>query len=135
MKMTQLVMHLWIDRAPYSKLVLPDRIRVWNEIGLAEDQSVPHSPQDFRSLDSLKHFILDELTNQSLGLFTRMFQREHNQLLLQLLNLMKMMMEFGFYVSAIELTQVIGPLLKLLQGVYDVSNQDEEEYINNLFAE
>lgn len=31
-RMSRLVMHLWIDRAPYIKLVLPDKVRVWNEL-------------------------------------------------------------------------------------------------------
>lgn len=27
-----LVKNLWVDRAPYNKLILPDNVKIWNDI-------------------------------------------------------------------------------------------------------
>jgi hypothetical protein len=40
-KLSRLVIHLWVDRAPHTKIVLPDRIRIWSEIEKRDDTSIP----------------------------------------------------------------------------------------------
>jgi inositol 1,4,5-triphosphate receptor type 1 len=50
----KLLQHLWIDRAPYSRLVLPDRIRIWNEIDKKDDTSIPCTEHNFSQLQPLK---------------------------------------------------------------------------------
>jgi len=39
-RMIRLVIHLWVDKAPHTKLVLPDRIRIWGEIEKRDDTSI-----------------------------------------------------------------------------------------------
>lgn len=46
-KMVRLLIHLWVDRAPYSKTVLPDRIRIWHEIERKNDTTIPSTAHDF----------------------------------------------------------------------------------------
>ena len=58
-KMINLMIHLWIDRAPFFKLVLPDRIRVWDEIDNFNDSSLPKTSQNIIKFIPFKRFILD----------------------------------------------------------------------------
>jgi hypothetical protein len=58
-----------------------------------------------------------------------MWENEHNRMTLEVIQLMKLMMEFGFYMSASEFAENMEPLMKLLQSANDVSNEDEENYL------
>lgn len=40
-----------------------------------------------------------------------------------------MMVTFGFFLSPEEISMLCTPLIKLLESVYDVSNEDEEGFI------
>jgi len=59
-----------------------------------------------------------------------MFEIERTLYILEILHLLKMMMDFGFYMSTEEINQIMEPLIKILKGVYDVSNEEEETFIS-----
>lgn len=46
-KYLELLIALWVDRSPYSKLVLPDRIRIWEEIDERNEANIPSTQNDF----------------------------------------------------------------------------------------
>lgn len=49
-------MSLWVDRAPYYKIILPDRIRLWKDIDNYNDNQIPSSINNFNEFQSLKSF-------------------------------------------------------------------------------
>lgn len=77
-------------------------------------------------------FVNGELRDEAAKGYMRMQDRERNEFVLELLHLLLMQMEFGFYMNPNELTEVMAPLLRLLKGVYDVSDEDEEVLIKAL---
>jgi hypothetical protein len=100
--MINLMIHLWIDRAPYFKLVLPDRIRVWDEIDNFNDSTLPKTSQNIQKFIPFKKFILDQLNyNCSIG-YNRVFDKNENEFLLEIINLMQKFMSFGFYQETTE---------------------------------
>ena len=77
--------------------------------------------------------ILNEyITRESEQGYSKMFDIDKNQLTLDMLRMLRMLMEFGFYTSQEELLKVVEPLFKLLEGVNDVSNDMEDNYIKKL---
>lgn len=58
---TKLIITLWIDRDPYNKIILPQKIRVWTEI---EDQQnkINCSVHDADKFKDLLKYINDYLT-------------------------------------------------------------------------
>lgn len=55
-EMIKLVVNLYIDRAPFSKLIIPDRVRIWSEIEKKNDSTIPITTHDFSHLQFLKKF-------------------------------------------------------------------------------
>lgn len=43
---TKLIQTLWIDRAPYNRLLLPDNVKVWQDIDVGSKPKFPTSAHD-----------------------------------------------------------------------------------------
>ena len=43
----------------------------------------------------------------------------------------RIMIVYGFYQTPIEIEQFLKPLLSVLNGIYDVTNKEEEDFIKN----
>ena len=45
--------------------------------------------------------------------------------------MIRIMMTYGFYKTSDEINNLFKPLLIVFNGIYDVSNLDEDDYIKN----
>lgn len=127
--MIRLVICLYIDRAPFSKLIIPDRVRIWHEIEKKNESTIPITHHDFSQLQALKKYAQEYLKDQADKGYSKTFDVEQNQLTLQVLAMVRMMVTFGFFLSPDEISTLCTPLIRLLEGVYDVSNEEEEGFI------
>jgi hypothetical protein len=85
-----LLISLWVDRSPFSKLVLPDRIRTWEDIDERNDFCIPSTLNDYSKLRGLKDFILKYISN--LPDYLRIYEKEKNELSFEVLKLLLLML-------------------------------------------
>lgn len=82
--------------------------------------------QKEKDIEATKEFVSTQLEVQSkLGRMAA-FNSEQNTFILQILNVCKQMIEFGFYKSKDELNQLLPLLLKILDGSTDITSESEE---------
>lgn len=56
-----------------------------------------------------------------------MYEADQNKLTLEVISLMKLMMQFGFYMSTSEINDNMKPLMRLIASVNDVKDVEEEQ--------
>ena len=54
---TKLIITLWVDRAPYIKMIVPNKIRIWSELNF----EIFASSEDTNKFSDLKNFVIDYL--------------------------------------------------------------------------
>ena len=121
----KLLIHLHLDKDPLEKLVVPVMTRVWEDVE-NEQMTIPKSsseiPDKLLTLKpALQNFIL------SFGGIMKSYESEENLYMLEALRILETMIELGFYQSEKELIDMSGPLISILNGIYDYYAPDEIE--------
>lgn len=122
---TNLILTLYVDRSPYIKLLLPNRIRIWNELD-AQSNLLLSSEADSSKFEMLKGFVSQYLGQLKLLGLQKAYEISNNEFTQSVLLLCKSMLEFGLYKSTVELDDLLEPLFSLLNGTRDISSKDEE---------
>jgi hypothetical protein len=116
---TNLIITLWIDRN-FCKIALPNGFRVWHNIeSLNEMCKVDNQTKNY---DKLRNFVLSYLKGQNEMEYKIVYDEERNQMTKAVLELLKKMLEFGFYKRPDELFDITEQLLNHLNSVFDVTS-------------
>ena len=121
----QLLVTLHLDKDPLEKLVVPILTRVWDEIEQGDLKTPVSNAIIHPKLLDLKP-ALNEFIASTNGILIAN-QVEHNILMLEILRVIETMIGLGFYESNEELIEVTKPLIQILNGNFDLSDETEEE--------
>lgn len=53
---SRLMLNLWIDRSPFVKLILPNRIKIWTDLN-KDKNYLPHTLCDISKFENLKKYV------------------------------------------------------------------------------
>ena len=120
----QLLITLHLDKDPLEKLVVPIMTRVWAEIEQGSLSTPVSNAKIHPKLLDLKP-ALNKFIRRSDGILIAN-QVEQNELMLEILRVIETMIGLGFYNSNEELIEVTKPLIQLLNGQFDLSDENEE---------
>ena len=120
-----LLITLHLDKDPLEKLVVPIMTRVWDEIEQGSLITPVSNAKIHSKLLDLKP-ALNEFIRKTNGLLIAN-QVEYNLLMLEMLRVIETMIGLGFYNSNEELIEVTKPLIQILNGQFDLMNEEEEE--------
>ena len=129
----QLLITLHLDKDPLEKLVVPILTRVWDEIENGSLTTPVSNAIIHPKLLDLKPAVNEFIAATSGILIAN--QVEHNLLVLEMLRLIETMISLGFYSSNEELIEVTKPLIQILNGNFDLSDEAEEEAFRKQVAE
>ena len=127
----RLLIHLWIDRKPYSELNVPNYLLIWEEINEDTSHSVLIADTNFDQFDDLKKFIMMNMKKIASFGYLRAYDRETNEFTLALLKILRILMKFGLSGDIGNLIDLLPDLIILLNGMKDVIEQEEESNDSN----
>ena len=85
---TRLIIHLWVDRSPYMKINLPNRIRVWTELEDNPDKIIS-TDKSISQFETLKIFVCDYMKNIKESRYQKAYENAKNKLTEAILRLAK----------------------------------------------
>ena len=120
-------LYLHVDRSPLEPLKLPRKVRVWTDISKDphESSSFPSNRIHEAHLQLAKGFVtsyLEKIMGAQMA-----YRTDENLLTLQILYLAEAMVRFGFYQTEQELSQMVDPLITMLDGTLDLTTEEEED--------
>ena len=129
---SELLLNLCVDVNPYESKSFINYTRVWND--LQRKPLITDSEKDIYScnkFDDLKKFITRYLIEHKVQVLC---DKATNSFILSLLEILKHLFSFGFYRSENDISQIIQPLIALLDGRSDRyldSEPNRERYVKN----
>ena len=127
----RLLIHLWIDRKPYSELNVPNYLLIWEEINEDTSHSVLIADTNFDQFDDLKKFIMMNMKKIASFGYLKAYDRESNEFTLALLKILRILMKFGLSGDIGNLIDLLPDLIILLNGMKDIIEQEEESNDSN----
>lgn len=123
---------LWLDR-DYQPMPLPNFLITWDEVTLANSQDFyKYIPETDDKFQNVKPLLLEYFQEVAEIGYQKAFLTDRNQLTLILLDSCKTLINFGFYSTKVSLGALLKPLLRMLNGLKDITTPDEEELqLNN----
>ena len=118
-----LLITLHLDKDPLEKLVVPIMTRRWDEIeqgSLATPVSTAQIPPKLLELKPA----LNKFIRETKGILIASHV-EFNELMLEMIRVIETMIGLGFYSSNEELIEVTQPLIQILDGSFDLHNEEE----------
>ena len=124
-RFTKLLLHLHVDKDPLEPIHLPNLTRNWDKVPMEPDTiTLPTKNQISQLLQVLTNFVTDYL--RSCNGIQKAYEKEKNEMTLAVLNLSEALIKYGFYKTEDELIAMIDPMITLLDGSKDITNEDEE---------
>ena len=119
-----LLITLHLDKDPLETLVVPIMTRVWDDIEQGTLETPISNAMIHPKLLELKP-ALSKFIKSTNGLLIASLV-EFNHLILKMLNVLETMIGLGFYNSNEELIEVTKPLIQILNGQFDLQNEEEK---------
>ena len=119
----RLLMALWIDRAPQRVQIIPMQTRAWHKPG-AKGYSGPKPPSDsnkFALLQAYLQYFFDNLDENQ-----KAHMRRQNKFTTSMSDVLRLLVQFGFYSSVEEIQNITVPLILIVDGENDSIDRAEE---------
>ena len=118
--------HLWIDKT-YQPVNLPNYLIMWEEITPENCNDLFQYNKEAFEFDSFKAFLLQYFEAISEQGYQKAFEEHANKMTFTLLENCQLLVSFGFYSTIKDLSKLLRPLLKILNGLKDVTTLQEDD--------
>ena len=119
--------HLWVDKT-YQPLNVPNYLITWDDINSENCREMLNSARDSHEHDSFKEFLQEYFQNIATQGYMRAFEEDLNKMTYILLENCKLLVSFGFYTTVKDIESLLHPLMKMLNGLKDVTTVAENEF-------
>lgn len=132
----RILLNMHMDREPLEPIQIPSQTGVWNELPpFIKDQFIDPQNMTFQikqakisvpsSLSVLKKFV-EIYLHETQGI-QNMFEMGRNMMTLEILKIIRFMLNHGFYMNLKELKEVAIPMINLLDGSNDIYYDIKDE--------
>lgn len=135
----KMLLNMHMDREPLEPIQIPSQTGVWNDLpAFIKEQfegptSIQYPIKQAKisvpsSLSALKKFV-EKYLHETMGV-QNIFEVGKNMMTLEILKIIKFMLNHGFYMNLRELKEVSIPMINLLNGsndIYFVANSEEQD--------
>jgi hypothetical protein len=124
----KVIIHAYVNRDPYEKQNVPNFARIWTTIVNPPRGGFELPREQLGRIRApflkLKESVVEYFTR--LGGVSRSFDADANLLTLEVLNMVDVMLRQGFYQNENEVREMILPIINLLDGSNDFTEEAEE---------
>lgn len=117
---------LWLDR-DFQPLTLPNFLITWEEINAENAQDLFKYNALSNKFEDVQNFISVYVQRVAVRGYQKAFLTQRNKLTLTVLEICKTLLNFGFYSSMESMVHILRFLLKILNGLKDVTTPEEDK--------